>query len=105
MVEPIHPFERGEFHRLDVSPWSTPTDHLGLEQADDGLGEGIVVGVADAAGGGLDACCGQAFSIADRDVRGGFKWSSQHDVRWLTEATYQTPRQVFSTQASFGGGR
>src|SRR4051795_4412729 len=36
-------------------------------------------------------------------IMGGFKWSSQHDVRWLTEATYQTPRQVFSTQASFGG--
>jgi putative transposase len=42
---------------------------------------------------------------SDRGVQGGFKWPSQHDVRWLTEATYQTPRQVFSTQASFGGGR
>src|SRR4051794_22508287 len=41
----------------------------------------------------------------DQGSQGGFKWSSQHDVRWLTEATYQTPRQVFSTQASFGGGR
>jgi transposase InsO family protein len=42
---------------------------------------------------------------SDRGVQGGFKWSSQHDVRWLTEATDQEPRRVFATPASFGGGR
>ena len=36
---------------------------------------------------------------------GGFKWSSQHDVRSLTEVTVQTPRLVFSRQASFAVGR
>jgi putative transposase len=41
----------------------------------------------------------------DQGSQGGFKWSSQHGLCCLIEATYQTPRQVFSTQASFGGGR
>src|SRR5690349_14391770 len=68
MVEPVHPFESGEFHRIDISPWPAPPDHLGLEQADNGFGEGIIVGVADAADRWLNACCGQSLSVADRDV-------------------------------------
>jgi len=41
----------------------------------------------------------------DQGSQGGFKWSSQHDVRSLTEVTVQTPRLVFSRQASFAVGR
>jgi hypothetical protein len=68
MVEPVHPFEGGELDRLDAAPGTTPADHLGLEQADDGLGEGIIVAVADTADGRLDAGLGQVLGIADRDV-------------------------------------
>ena len=68
IVEPTHPVEGGEFHGTDVSPRPAPTDRLGLERADDGLGEGIVVGIADAADGGLNACRGQALGMANRNV-------------------------------------
>src|SRR5690606_8231365 len=43
-----------------------------------GFGERIVVRVSDAADRGFDAGLGQAFGIADTDVLGGFKRSSQH---------------------------
>jgi hypothetical protein len=36
------------------------------------------VAVTDAADRRLDAGGGQALGVADRDVLGGFKWSSQH---------------------------
>jgi hypothetical protein len=38
MIELRHSFERGEFHGRDVTPWPSVMDHLGLEQAVDGLG-------------------------------------------------------------------
>lgn len=41
VVEPVHPFERREFHRLDAAPRPSPVDHLGLEQAVDGLGQRV----------------------------------------------------------------
>jgi len=53
-------------------------DHLGVVKPIYRLGEGVVVGTADAANGGLDACLGEAFRVFDRDVLGGFKQSSQH---------------------------
>jgi hypothetical protein len=56
VVEPVDPFEGGELDRFEAAPGATPMDHLGFVKAVDGLGEGIVVAVADAADGGLDAC-------------------------------------------------
>ena len=86
VVEPIDPFEGGEFHCFGVAPGSAPVDHLGLEQAVDRLGQGVVIAVADAADRGLDPRFGEALSVADRDVLGGFSWSSQHPpggmLRW-----------------------
>ena len=43
-------------------------DHLGLVEAVDGLGERVVVAVADAADRRLDAGLGQALGVLDRDV-------------------------------------
>ena len=43
-------------------------DHLGLEQADDRLGESIIVRFPDAADGGFDSCLGEALGVADADV-------------------------------------
>ena len=67
VVEPVHPFEGGELHSLGMAPGAAPADHFGLEQADDCLGESIVVAVADAADRRLDAGVGQALGVADRD--------------------------------------
>jgi hypothetical protein len=58
MVEPVHPLEGGEFHGFSVAPGTAPMDHLGFEQTDDGLGERIVVTVANAADHGLVAGTG-----------------------------------------------
>ena len=41
MVEPVHPFQGGKLDRLGVAPGTAPSNHLGLEQADDRLGESI----------------------------------------------------------------
>ncbi len=42
-------------------------DDLGLVEAVDRLGESVVVAVADAADGGLDAGLGQALGVADAE--------------------------------------
>lgn len=61
VVEPVDPFEGGVFHGIKRAPWTTPVDHLGLEQPIDRLGQGIVVTISDAAyRGGLDPGFGQA---------------------------------------------
>ena len=49
VVEPVDPFKRGIFHRLEGSPWSSPMDHLGLVKAIDRLGQTIVIAIADTA--------------------------------------------------------
>ena len=64
-VEPSEPLERGRSLRLRRTAWAPPLDHLGLDQAVDGLREGVVVAVADAADRGLDAGLCQAFDVAD----------------------------------------
>jgi len=65
VVEPVHPFGGGEFHRFRVAPGSTPVDHFGFEQAVDRLGEGVVIAVTDAADGRFDAGFGEALGIAN----------------------------------------
>src|ERR1700712_3575742 len=67
-VVPVDPFEGGELQRLEAPPGTAPVDHLGLEQADHRLGQRIIVGVPDAADGGLDAGLGEALGIANAQV-------------------------------------
>ena len=55
MIEPVDPFERGDFDGLKRPPWPAPMDDLGLVEAVDGLGECVVIAVADAADGRRDA--------------------------------------------------
>jgi hypothetical protein len=43
IVEPVDPFQGGELDGFQVSPRAAAPDHLGLVEAVDGLGEGIVV--------------------------------------------------------------
>ncbi len=77
MIEPVDPFQCGELDGFDVAPRPTPPNDLGFIEPVDRLGERIVVAVADAADGRLDAGVLQALRVFDRDILGGFNWSSQ----------------------------
>mgnify|MGYP003587797361 FL=1 len=68
MVEPIDPFQSGEFDRFEVSPWPAPTDDLGLVETVDRFGEGVVVTVADASDRRLDASFCQPLGVANGHV-------------------------------------
>ena len=68
VVEPRHPFQRGQFDSLARLPRPAPVDDLGLVQPVDGLGQGVVVTVTGGADRGLDASLCQALAVADRDV-------------------------------------
>jgi hypothetical protein len=78
MVEPVHPFQGRELDGVEVLPRPTPMDDLGLVEPVDGLGERVVIAVADAADRGLDARFRQPLGVANGDVLGGFNRSSQH---------------------------
>ena len=41
VVEPVDPFEGGEFDRFEAAPGATSMDHLGFVEAVEGFGEGI----------------------------------------------------------------
>jgi len=47
LVEPVDPAQRGELEVVDASPGSFVADALGLVEPDDGLGQGVIEGVAD----------------------------------------------------------
>src|SRR5690606_24028460 len=68
IVEPFNPFQRRKFNRFEGSPGSSPMDHLGLVEAVDRLGQGIVITVADAADRWLDPGFRQALGVANGDV-------------------------------------
>ncbi len=77
VVEPVHPLERGVLDVIDTVPRTGTTDHLGLEEADDGLGERVVIGVPAGANRRGDAGLGQPLGVADRGVLGDFNRSAQ----------------------------
>ena len=82
VVEPAHPFERGELHGLASSPGSASVNDVSLEQAVDGLGQSVVITVADGeagpwprrgrvsppSDGWFDAGFGEAFGVLDGQV-------------------------------------
>ena len=68
IVEPVDPFQRGELDGFQASPRAASPDHLGLVEAVDGLGQGVVVTVADAADRRLDAGAGQSLGVLYRNV-------------------------------------
>jgi hypothetical protein len=59
MVEPGHPVQRGDLHRLARLPRPAPVDQLGLVQTVDRLGRRVVVTVVAASHRGLDPRLGQ----------------------------------------------
>src|SRR6266550_4704666 len=70
MVEPIDPFQRGVLHCLNTSPGTATVNDLGLEQADDGFGECVVVGIANTPDRRLRTRIGQALGVPDRQILG-----------------------------------
>jgi|UPI0004CE9CBD hypothetical protein len=47
IVEPVDPFQRCVFHRLEAAPWTATIDDLGFEKPVDRLGQRLVMAVAD----------------------------------------------------------
>src|SRR5690606_35898356 len=68
MIEPVDPRKRREFDGFKSAPWPLLSDQLGLVESDNRLAECVVVGVADATDGRLDAGFGKALCVANRDV-------------------------------------
>src|SRR4029453_13296567 len=68
VVEPIDPSEGCLLDLVKLAPRTTAVDHLGLVQPDDGLGECLVGGVADAAHRWLDACLRQSLRVTNREI-------------------------------------
>ena len=68
----------GVLDGVSVPPRPALVDDLGLVEADDRLGQRVVVGVANAANRGLRANLGEALGVANRQVLGEFNSSSQH---------------------------
>src|SRR5437667_3470247 len=68
MVEPVDPFERRVFHRLQMSPRTAAVDHFGLVEADDRLSQCVVVRIADAAHRWFSAYVGESLGVTNRQV-------------------------------------
>jgi hypothetical protein len=49
VVEPVDPFQGGVFDGVEVLPRSLSSDDIGLVEADDRLGHGVVIGIPDRA--------------------------------------------------------
>jgi hypothetical protein len=56
MVEPGDPVRDGWFDVVAVAPGAVGVEQLGLEQADLGLGQGVVIGIADSPVGAENLC-------------------------------------------------
>ena len=67
-VVPMHPLEGGELDVLRTTPGPASTDHLGFVEADDGFGQSVIVRVASAADGRLNARLGEPLGVTGRDV-------------------------------------
>jgi hypothetical protein len=70
VVEPPDPLEGGELDILDPGPGAARIDELGLVEADDGLGQGVVVAVTSAADRRLDPGQSQTLRVTNRQVLG-----------------------------------
>ncbi len=70
VVEPVDVFEGGDLDLLCGAPGPAGLDQLGLEQPDDRLGEGVVVGVADGPDRGADPGGGQPPGERNRRILG-----------------------------------
>ena len=68
VIEPGHPPGGGRLEAGEGLPRAAPVDQLGLVQADDRLGQGVVVGIPGGPGRGDRAGLGQPGGVADGQV-------------------------------------
>jgi len=68
VVVPVDPFQGFPLDLAHGLPGAEEVDHLGFEQADDALCQGIVVGIANAADRGINPSISQPLGILDRQV-------------------------------------
>lgn len=68
MIEPVDPVQCGELDRFEMTPRPAPADDFGLEQPDDGLGQGVVVRTAHTPNRRRDAGVGQPVAVAHRQI-------------------------------------
>lgn len=67
-VAPVDPFQGSPFNLSRRLPRSKEVDHLGLEQANDAFGQGVIAAVADAADRGGDPFFGEPLGVFDRQA-------------------------------------
>ena len=77
-VEPQHPGRSRRFDLVDVPPRAVVVDELGLVKPDLRFRERVVVGVADAADGRVDALVEEPVGEGDRRVDTGLNRWKQH---------------------------
>src|ERR1019366_2736053 len=68
LVTPVEPGCGGELDLFGRSPGASASDQLGLVEAVDRLGEGVVIAVALRSHRVHDACFGQALGVADGQI-------------------------------------
>ena len=68
VAEPVDPFQTVELDGLQVALRPATPDDLGLVEAVDRIGQGVVAARANASDRRLDAGFGEAVGVLDRDV-------------------------------------
>ncbi|MGF7122735.1 hypothetical protein J2X34_003159 [Rhodococcus sp. BE178] len=81
VVEPVDPFESGDFDLVNGPPKAPRRDQLGLVEAVDRLREGIVVAVPGGPDRGVDAGLDEPLGERNRRVLGEFNRSERTTVR------------------------
>jgi hypothetical protein len=71
MVPPVEVFQQRVFQLFDGAPRTTSVDQLGLDLPDGGLGQGVVVRVADRPDRRQRTDTGEGVGVADRGVLTG----------------------------------
>src|SRR3954451_24661930 len=71
VVEPVDVLQGGQFDVVEAAPGAAAADEFGLVEADEGLGGGVVVGVALAPDRAEGAGGVEAFGVADGEVLPG----------------------------------
>ena len=94
VAEPVDPFHGGELEVVEAFPGAFVADVSGFAEADDGLGQGVVVAVSSGAGGGGDVVGGEALCVADGQVLAGFNRSE-----WWTSPSRPAPLRFRSQTA------
>ena len=68
VVEPVDPFEGGEFEVVEAPPGAFVADQFGLVEPEDRFGHCVVVGIAFRANRVDDAIGGESFGVANREI-------------------------------------